>query len=102
MPTFQFQSEQVNFESYYGGEHTTQVKVTFPTNVSKVESMIQGYNIQYNNGDHYILRNEIATSVTFSGKDVFLTVTILLRDNSGNVDDPYSGWVDVLVCAEMS
>jgi hypothetical protein len=73
----------------------------FPSNVRSAEAVLNGFNVGYTNGDHHLLRTEIDTRVTsITLGTVRVLVTFSLRDSSGNFDDPFNGFVDVMVIAD--
>ncbi len=102
MSTIDIQSQRVTFDRHTGSANTQRATFTFGTNLSNAYSVIKGFNIQYSDGDRWILQEEVSTATSYSGKTVTVTVTILLRDNSGNIDDAFQGWVDVVVLAQLS
>jgi len=64
----------------------------------RAEAAINGFNIGFTNGDHHLLRTEIdASVVSVTLTTVRVRVTFSLRDSSGTFDDPYNGFVDVMV-----
>ncbi len=64
----------------------------------KAESAINGINFGFSASDHHLYRAELDTAVTaITGNLVRVRVTFALRDSSGVIDDPYNGFVDVLV-----
>jgi hypothetical protein len=66
-------------------------------------AMLAGFEIQYNNGDHHILQEQIQVEVNgINGTSVDVAATFLLRDGSGNIDDPYSGFISALVIADVA
>jgi hypothetical protein len=57
--------------------------------------------VTYNNGDHEVLAQKIdVDQPRINGNTVFVDVNFLLRDDSGNIDDPFSGFVDVTVIVD--
>ena len=69
----------------------------------KPEAAINGYSIMYNNNDHHVLAQKIDIDPPrVVGNTVFVDVNFLLRDSSGNIDDPFSGFVDVTVIADRA
>ncbi len=81
-------------------EHGT---ATFSARVQKAEAMLKGFNIRYTNGDHHLLEQEIDLDVVrVSGNAVEIAADFLLRDGSGRIDDPYTGWVQAVVVADTA
>jgi hypothetical protein len=97
-----FRRGNVSFDPTQGQIQNEQGAVVFPSNVVRADVSIAGYDIRYNNGDHHISRQIIDPVVeSIQGSTVFFRVNFLLRDSSGNIDDPFSGTVHVLVIAEV-
>ena len=96
-----FRRTRITFDPTSGREQRETGAVVFPTNVRRAEAAINGYSITYNNGDHHILAQKIdVDQPRISANTVFVDVNFLLRDSSGNIDDPFSGFVDVTVIAD--
>ncbi|MGF1476762.1 MAG: hypothetical protein ACFB6S_14485 [Geminicoccaceae bacterium] len=74
----------------------------FSATVQKAEAMLKGFNIRYTNGDHHILEQEIDLDTRIVGNTVEVSADFLLRDGSGNIDDPYTGWVQAVVIADTA
>jgi hypothetical protein len=69
-------------------------RLDFGRPINTAFAMLGGFEIQYNNGDHHILQEQIQVEVNgINGTSVSVAATFLLRDGSGNIDDPYSGSV---------
>jgi hypothetical protein len=63
---------------------------------------LQGFDIRYTNGDHHVLQESIEVSAfVLGGGVVDVAANLLLRDGSGNIDDPYSGTIDAVVLADV-
>lgn len=76
---------------------------TFNARVQKAEAMLKGFNIRYTNGDHHVLEQEIDLDVVrIAGNTVEIAADFLLRDGSGRIDDPYTGWVQAVVVADTA
>ena len=66
-------------------------------------AMLAGFEIQYDNGDHHVLQEQVQVDVNgVNGTSVDVAATFLLRDGSGNIDDPYSGFISALVIADVA
>ena len=97
-----FRSKRIVFGSTQGVEQNETATFNFNKNVIRAEALINGFDIEYTNGDRHILRQKIDTRVTLiNGSSVEVDIAFLLRDSSGNIDDPYEGNVDVVVIAEI-
>lgn len=93
-----FQRQRATFPTHSGSAQSIELAFVFPSNVTRAEAAINGFNIGYTNGDHHLLRTEIdATVVSVTLGTVRVRVTFALRDSSGTFDDPYNGFVDVML-----
>jgi hypothetical protein len=96
-----FRRTRVVFDPTQGREQRETGAVVFPSAVRRAEAAINGYAITYNNGDHHILAQKIDVDPPrISANTVFVDVNFLLRDSSGSIDDPFSGFVDVTVIVD--
>jgi len=76
--------------------------INFGRTVQNAAVMLAGFNVQYNNGDHHVLKESIQLSIGGNnGGVVDVVANFLLRDGSGNIDDPYSGSIDAVVIADV-
>jgi hypothetical protein len=92
--TFDPTNNQIQYE-----ERTVQ----FGSRVNRADAALNGFDIQFRNGDHPIFRQIIdAVIVSRNNNTVTVGVTFLLRDSSGDIDDVYQGRVDVLVIADVA
>lgn len=97
----EFQTVRINFPSRRDFEQSINRTTTFSRNIRTAGAAINGFDVSFNNGDHNLLREKVDISpVTVSGRNATFTVNMLLRDSSGNIDDPYSGFVDVMLIAD--
>jgi hypothetical protein len=98
-----FQVVRVAFPTTTGREQTVNSFADFNTTVRAAHVAINGFDTSYRNGDHHLgeLKIDCSGSPSSSGRRVNFAVNFLLRDFSGNIDDPYAGWVDVLVIADV-
>jgi hypothetical protein len=66
---------------------------------------INGFGIGYTFSDHHLLREEIDVGTTIQngtqGPEVRVAVNFSLRDSSGNFDDAYGGFVDVVLIVDL-
>jgi hypothetical protein len=77
----------------------------FRGNVVRAQAMLKGFDIRYTNGDHHILREEINLNVSLDAahpNTVLVQANFLLRDDSGNLDDPFAGRVEAVVIAQTT
>lgn len=101
--TMDFRRTRISFDPTRGREQRESGAVVFPTNVRRAEAAINGLYITYNNGDHHVLAQKIDIDMPrIVGNTVFVDVNFLLRDSSGHIDDPFSGYVDVMVVVDRA
>jgi hypothetical protein len=100
MTTVRFQTLNFDFVSATGAEQKLQKNAIFPSNVLHASAAIGGFAIGYTNSDHHLWKQTINVKLEPVQNVVPVEVTYLLRDSSGDVDDPYDGTIDVLVIAE--
>jgi len=91
------------FGSVRGREQELVGSVDFGLPVLRAEAALKGFISRFDGGDHHVYVHKIITSIDrIENSKVFVKVTYLLRDSSGNIDDPYSGGVHVLVFADVA
>jgi hypothetical protein len=96
-----FKSMRIGFGRTTGGPRESGQPMRFPSAVRRAEAAINGFEIGYEGNDHHLLRTRIDVKVDSVVNDtVNVSVGFSLRDSSGHFDDPYSGFVDVLVIVE--
>lgn len=97
-----FQTANVTFPTTRDKMQTLNGQATFNTNVKLADAAIKGFNIQFVGSDHNFYLGEVnVREVKFSGNLVKFIVDLGLRDFSGDWDNNYSGWVNVLVTADV-
>jgi len=97
-----FQSRRFNFPSRSGFIQTQEQTFDFPSNIRRAEAFVNGFNIGFTDEDHHIFRHEINTAIVRTLEDtVTVRATFLLRDSSGNIDDRYDGFIDVVVVVDL-
>lgn len=102
---FDFRNRHVDFVATTGGSNKLRdQKVVFSSAVRRAEAVIKGFDIGYTGEDHHIWREKVQiTNVhVIEGNGVCFDIEYLFRDSSGNIDDRYSGSVDVVVMAEVA
>jgi hypothetical protein len=98
----EFRTTTVVFDPTKGRVQSGPGFVNFDKPVRIAECALQGFNVKYDDGDHHILQETIQiTNIVVNGTQVSFTVNFLLRDGSGNIDDPFEGQVNVLVIADV-
>jgi hypothetical protein len=99
-----FRRVTLNFDPTSGQEQVQTGTAVFGSTVRSAQGALNGFDVQFNGGDHHLKRVkvDIDDNVARNGSSATVTVRYLLRDNSGNIDDVYSGKVDVLVIADVA
>jgi hypothetical protein len=101
----QFRRTRVSFDSTQGLRQQEPGVVNFSSAVRTAECAVNGFRARYTSNDRPLLELEIditpITTPSISGTQVTFNVNLVLRDSSGTYDDPYKGWVDVLVIADI-
>jgi hypothetical protein len=97
-----FRTARVNFPAKTGQPQPVTTTVVFPTNVRAANVAVNGFDVGYVGSDHHLLRTQIDTSSSINLNTVNVVTNLSLRDSSGNFDDSYSGFVDVLVIADRA
>jgi hypothetical protein len=98
-----FRQVRANFPSTTGKKGVQNVKFEFGSAVRNATVAIKGFRWMYDNqSDHNVGDLYAATrEVTAQGRAVSTTVDFLIRDWSNNIDDAYSGWVDLVCIADV-
>jgi hypothetical protein len=97
----EFRSAGFGFASGKGKTQEIVGRINFSKPVLKADVALQGFDLQFDNADHELHRITVRARVTkIELISAWVSVKILLRDHSGNIDDRYSGGVSVLVFAE--
>jgi hypothetical protein len=92
------------FENFVHGEgQPGALTVVFENeNVRDAQAVLKGFDIEYQGpADHHILREQITISSEVQPDGVHVGVHMLLRDGSGNIDDPFGGVVEVVIIADV-
>jgi hypothetical protein len=102
-----FKTVRVNIDETRGKLQSETATAIFSTAVRKAGCSLNGYNIRFSDQNSRFDKpiHEIHIDIKQSsivGNNVKFTVNFGLRDASGNFDDTYTGWVDVLVAADVA
>jgi len=96
-----FIRDRVVFDPTKGQIQNEPRTVNFPSQVRSAQIALNGFDVRYTDGDHHILRQIVDISdPQINGSAVSYNVSLLLRDDSGNIDDRYQGTVDTLIIAD--
>ena len=98
----EFKTRAVQFDPTQGQRQYLEDSVHFTGRVNKAEAAIKGFSLGYTSNDHHIWRQQITVDkVEIQDNVVRFGVSILIRDSSGEIDDPFDGSVEVLVIADV-
>jgi hypothetical protein len=98
-----FRRTSITFDPTSGQVQNEPATVVFNSRVIRADAALNGFDVQFTDGDHNLFREMIDASIlTINNNTVTVGVAYLLRDKSGNIDDRYHGRVDVLVIAEVA
>ena len=98
-----FLSGGVDVEYAKGVEAVKPVSVNFPgRQVLGAEVMLKGFDISFIDAEHPVHQQKIKLeNVQVSGETVKFDTRVVIRDNSGDIDDKYAGHVDYVVIARV-
>ena len=98
-----FRTVTVRFDPTRGRVQNESGSANFGRAVRVASAAIKGFHVKYSNGDRQVWQETIdINNVTVVGQLVSFDVAFLLRDSSGNIDDPFEGFVEVLVIADVA
>jgi hypothetical protein len=101
--TIAFRQETIRFDATKNRAQREPFTATFPRRVRTAEAVLKGFNIGFTDKDHHIFRQEVDIDVgRISNNTVEGFVDFLLRDSSGNIDDRYDGWVQLIIIADLA
>ena len=92
----------LNFPASTGRRQRVTSSVTFDGTINSYQVVMKGYNIRYDDSDHHILELELDLDASRSGSTINVSGDFVLRDSSGNYDDPYEGWLNYVVLADVN
>jgi hypothetical protein len=95
-----FQRLRFNFPPTTGRPQSMTLAAVFNSRVARADAAINGFDFGFTDSDHHLFRAQVDAGTSTNGNVVNVTVNFSLRDSSGVFDDPYSGFVDVLVIAD--
>ena len=92
------------FPSQSGGPQSRLQTIAFPTVVRSAVAVINGFRIGFTSSDHELFQKEVNASTQITsgdeGPEVLVRVNFALRDKSGVFDDPYEGFVEVVLIVD--
>ncbi len=101
-PEIAFREGWITFPRTTGRRQRRTATVDFGRPIATHQAMLKGFNIRYDNGDHHLLETEIDLDSSVSGSVVTVHGDFVLRDSSGTFDDPYRGWINFVVMAQLA
>ena len=96
------QLPRFDFPATTGRSQSVTKSAVFTTHVNRASAAINGFDIGFTASDHHLLREQVDIVTTIVSNTVTVTVNFALRDSSGFFDDPYSGFVEVLVIVDRA
>ena len=97
----EFRSGTVDVPETKGTEATKTVTVSFQgRNVVSAEVLLKGFDVKFVDAEHAFHEQKVRfDNLRINGESVTFDTHLLVRDNTGNMDDPYAGTVDYVVIA---
>jgi hypothetical protein len=98
-----FRTTRITFDQTKGFQNEP-ATVVFKTKVRSAGLAINGYKIQFDDGDHHLQSLEINildSKMKLEGTTVSFSVDFAMRDNDLGFTHPFDGYVDVLVIADV-
>ena len=99
-----FKTVRLRYGPASGGTLNEFETASFTGKVRSAALAVGGWDMEFTNGDHHVCRQRIDIrheEMEILDNRVKFSVDFLLRDNTGPVDDPFKGYVDVLVIADV-
>jgi len=103
MPIDFTERQRLSFATATTGIHKSILRFEFNSPVRRAQAVICGFNAEYNGFDKPLRQFGISTVVsvnTVTKKLADVHVELDLRDGSGNFDDAYKGYVDIILIVE--
>ena len=98
-----FRSGTISIGITKGTEAVVPTSVNFANRqVLSAQVLLKGFDIEYIDADHALHREVVRfENIDAQGETVKFDTRVLLRDNSGDIDDKYAGKVDYVVIARL-
>ena len=99
--TSDFRSGTIDFDKTTGMVAAKTTTVSFQgRQVISAEVMLKGFDVEFVDAEHPVHREMVKfDNIQLDGENVKFDTHLLIRDNSGNIDDAYDGHVDYVVIA---
>jgi hypothetical protein len=98
----EFQKTRVRFDRTKGILQREPFVVPFSGRVEQAQAFLTGFTAYFDNDDHNLRRLQVEVDVTDINRSVVEGIARLgLRDSNG-YDDPYSGWIELVVVAQVA
>ena len=99
-----FKTTTVEMPSTKGTTSVASGRVAFNSEVRTADIALKGFTVKFDNQhDHHFGQLDIfLREISVHNKSVSFSAFVMLRDFSGSIDDSYSGFVDVLVIADLA
>jgi len=97
-----FRALTIHFDPTKGQVQKESATAVFDRDIAKANAALQSFSVSFTNGDRPLFREAIDIHVDRILHDtVTVSVSFLLRDHSGHIDDTFQGSVTVLVIADL-
>jgi hypothetical protein len=99
-----FSSAKIDIPKSQGDDCSNDFVFVFPPNsvVTRADVAIKGFELKFTGNDHHLYREMVKLTSFINGNTVKVVAKAGLRDKSGEYDDDYEGWVEVLVIVDRS
>jgi hypothetical protein len=98
-----FREITINFDNTSGRKQRESATAVFGSAVRKAQAVLKGFHVGYTDSDHPLWKLEVDLDVErITGAAVTVAADYLLRDSSGNIDDRFGGWIQVVVMADVA
>jgi hypothetical protein len=97
-----FKELTITFDPTSGRPQRESATAVFNRDIRTAQAVLKGFRIGYTDNDHHVLVQEIDLDTEMVGnRAVKVFADFLLKDNTGNIDDRFNGWVQCIVIADL-
>lgn len=92
----------ITFDTTAGIKQRESATAVFGGTVKSAQAALKGFNCTYPTQERKFHSQEIDLDITsITGNTVTVAADFLIRDKSGNIDDPFKGWVEAVIIADV-